>query len=381
MNQSTGNLVQRGTSIFVMQQDSYMLSQNSWQLIYPYTSKSLLSRSSLVERIYVSWMTWQLDILLIIEEFVFLVLELRIQFYVLGGCGLYSPRFWDWHIVLFAILRIVLIYSLRHVLHKYANEDVSVGSWFIGLDVEHVDDRRLCCGTPPGKFETLLFFCFLAVTLTTTAICLFFGARVLHSWWCDLILQIVSGRLRQATSVPLHLIGDAAGFVVLSRGSWKSTNAAVKTRTPCGVQATENRQLYASWCRKGAQEILVECREARAIPSPAFVVNKYSKYYITVKKLVVYTRDGVVAGDLTAAEQIIHSPQNRRHTRTTRDFDTLFFTWRGDMLLSSPPWPPPSLIKFLVVIIYLFCQIHHAIVHTFVLAAFVRINWYVYLFW
>ncbi|KAL5578835.1 hypothetical protein UlMin_011277 [Ulmus minor] len=37
----------------------------------------------------------------------------------------------------------------RHLLHKYANEDVSLGSWFIGLDVEHVDDRRLCCGTPP----------------------------------------------------------------------------------------------------------------------------------------------------------------------------------------------------------------------------------------
>ncbi|KAL0353654.1 UNVERIFIED_CONTAM: putative beta-1,3-galactosyltransferase 4 [Sesamum angustifolium] len=38
----------------------------------------------------------------------------------------------------------------KHVLHKYANEDVSLGSWFIGLDVEHIDDRRLCCGTPPG---------------------------------------------------------------------------------------------------------------------------------------------------------------------------------------------------------------------------------------
>ncbi|XP_042480726.1 beta-1,6-galactosyltransferase GALT31A isoform X2 [Macadamia integrifolia] len=37
----------------------------------------------------------------------------------------------------------------RHALHKYANEDVSLGSWFIGLDVEHVDDRSLCCGTPP----------------------------------------------------------------------------------------------------------------------------------------------------------------------------------------------------------------------------------------
>ncbi|KAK6134729.1 hypothetical protein DH2020_031531 [Rehmannia glutinosa] len=37
----------------------------------------------------------------------------------------------------------------QHVLHKYANEDVSLGSWFIGLDVRHIDDRRLCCGTPP----------------------------------------------------------------------------------------------------------------------------------------------------------------------------------------------------------------------------------------
>ncbi|XP_073281241.1 probable beta-1,3-galactosyltransferase 2 [Primulina huaijiensis] len=37
----------------------------------------------------------------------------------------------------------------QHVLHKYANEDVSLGSWFIGLDVQHIDDRRLCCGTTP----------------------------------------------------------------------------------------------------------------------------------------------------------------------------------------------------------------------------------------
>ncbi|KAM7256712.1 hypothetical protein ACFE04_012453 [Oxalis oulophora] len=37
----------------------------------------------------------------------------------------------------------------QHILHKYANEDVSLGSWFIGLEVEHVDDRNMCCGTPP----------------------------------------------------------------------------------------------------------------------------------------------------------------------------------------------------------------------------------------
>ncbi|KAL7210856.1 hypothetical protein ACSBR2_013849 [Camellia fascicularis] len=32
-----------------------------------------------------------------------------------------------------------------------ANEDVSLGSWFIGLEVEHIDDRNMCCGTPPEK--------------------------------------------------------------------------------------------------------------------------------------------------------------------------------------------------------------------------------------
>jgi hypothetical protein len=55
---------------------------------------------------------------------------------------------------------------LRHILHKYANEDVSLGSWLIGLDVEHVDDRRLCCGTPPGNlkfyFAVLFTFPFLS---------------------------------------------------------------------------------------------------------------------------------------------------------------------------------------------------------------------------
>lgn len=38
----------------------------------------------------------------------------------------------------------------RPILHRYANEDVSLGSWFIGLEVDHVDEHSMCCGTPPG---------------------------------------------------------------------------------------------------------------------------------------------------------------------------------------------------------------------------------------
>lgn len=51
-----------------------------------------------------------------------------------------------------------MIAIYRPILHKYANEDVSLGSWFIGLEVEHIDERNMCCGTPPGIFfyEVLL---------------------------------------------------------------------------------------------------------------------------------------------------------------------------------------------------------------------------------
>ncbi|KAL5163627.1 putative beta-1,3-galactosyltransferase 2 [Glycine soja] len=75
----------------------------------------------------------------------------------------------------------------QDVLHKYANEDVSLGSWFIGLDVDHVDDRKMCCGTPPGISSATL-------------------------------LQIESGKRRLVTSVSPRLIGNAVGSADLLRG-------------------------------------------------------------------------------------------------------------------------------------------------------------------
>ncbi|CAN6458247.1 unnamed protein product [Victoria cruziana] len=36
------------------------------------------------------------------------------------------------------------------ILHRYANEDVSLGAWLLGLEVEHVDEHTMCCGSPPG---------------------------------------------------------------------------------------------------------------------------------------------------------------------------------------------------------------------------------------
>lgn len=51
-------------------------------------------------------------------------------------------------------------------MHKYANEDVSLGAWFIGLEVEHVDDRSMCCGTPPGTFASIYVYS-IRVIMTT----------------------------------------------------------------------------------------------------------------------------------------------------------------------------------------------------------------------
>ncbi|CAI9092353.1 OLC1v1027569C3 [Oldenlandia corymbosa var. corymbosa] len=35
----------------------------------------------------------------------------------------------------------------RSILRAYAHGDVTVGSWFIGADVEHIDERKLCCSS------------------------------------------------------------------------------------------------------------------------------------------------------------------------------------------------------------------------------------------
>ncbi|XP_057798604.1 hydroxyproline O-galactosyltransferase HPGT1 isoform X2 [Salvia miltiorrhiza] len=35
----------------------------------------------------------------------------------------------------------------RSFLRTYAHDDVSVGSWFIGLDVKHVDEKKFCCSS------------------------------------------------------------------------------------------------------------------------------------------------------------------------------------------------------------------------------------------
>lgn len=35
----------------------------------------------------------------------------------------------------------------RSILRTYAHDDISTGSWFIGLDVKHIDERKFCCSS------------------------------------------------------------------------------------------------------------------------------------------------------------------------------------------------------------------------------------------
>lgn len=35
----------------------------------------------------------------------------------------------------------------KSILRTYAHDDVSIGSWFIGLDVNHVDEGKFCCSS------------------------------------------------------------------------------------------------------------------------------------------------------------------------------------------------------------------------------------------
>lgn len=78
------------------------------------------------------------------------------------GVRYHEPEYWKFGEVgnkyfrhatgqLYAISKDLAYYVSQNldILHRYANEDVSIGSWFIGLDVKHIDDRKMCCGTPP----------------------------------------------------------------------------------------------------------------------------------------------------------------------------------------------------------------------------------------
>ncbi|KAG6550809.1 hypothetical protein Mapa_007713 [Marchantia paleacea] len=76
------------------------------------------------------------------------------------GVKYYEPEYWKFgdkyfmHATgqLYGLSRNLAEYiaANQEILKRYVNEDVSLGSWLLGLDVEYVNDRSLCCSTPPA---------------------------------------------------------------------------------------------------------------------------------------------------------------------------------------------------------------------------------------
>ena len=55
-----------------------------------------------------------------------------------------------------AFNQLILSSFCRSILRTYAHEDVSTGSWFIGLDVKHVDEGKFCCSSWSSGFPLFL---------------------------------------------------------------------------------------------------------------------------------------------------------------------------------------------------------------------------------
>lgn len=180
MNPNHGNLERKEPTIFVMLQDKSMPFRKSWLIIYQRTSKfhfsfqmntqsSLIIREDNHQKLLVSELvsSWHRILAQVCfrsccwwwflrqeNEIADTPLELNV-----GNLfhGTQSPT----RCLHFSLsLLLCCLYGLRKLfwsccgrklLHKYANEDVSLGAWFIGLEVEHVDEKRLCCGSTSGN--------------------------------------------------------------------------------------------------------------------------------------------------------------------------------------------------------------------------------------
>jgi len=61
---------------------------------------------------------------------------------------------------IYGVSRVVAqyIHDHRSILHRFANEDVSVGSWVMGLDVEFIDERNMCCQDCRGNGKCIATF-------------------------------------------------------------------------------------------------------------------------------------------------------------------------------------------------------------------------------
>ena len=68
-----------------------------------------------------------------------------------------------------ALLNVDFICSAS--LKTYAHDDISVGSWMIGLQATHIDDNRLCCSSiRQGECASILLLWYLVFSHISTTV-------------------------------------------------------------------------------------------------------------------------------------------------------------------------------------------------------------------
>ncbi|CAL9037747.1 unnamed protein product [Musa banksii] len=100
------------------------------------------------------------------------------------------------------------------ILHKYANEDVSLGSWLIGLEVEHIDERGMCCGTPPDCEWKIQSgdICIASFDWTCSGVCKPVDRMVEVHTKCVRSSRFAPLSLSAASSFPLVASSSASSF-------------------------------------------------------------------------------------------------------------------------------------------------------------------------
>ena len=59
------------------------------------------------------------------------------------------------------------------ILHRFANEDVTLGAWLVGLEITHVDERQFCCDSADkcnAQVRCMLLACHLVGSTCTELI-------------------------------------------------------------------------------------------------------------------------------------------------------------------------------------------------------------------
>lgn len=123
-------------------------------------------------------------------------------------------------------------FSCSASLKEYKNEDVAVGSWMLGLDTEHIDDRNLCCAFNTGIFLSWSFLrtryqCLVAVVLSSVTIRDQSNCELviifLHFWNCCYDIKFKGDKVVHMTESSVPNCNSFMHFLITIPSQWYPT--------------------------------------------------------------------------------------------------------------------------------------------------------------